>query len=81
MQNTAFVPSTMTVSVGTTITWTNKDSFAHTVTSGTPGNPNGEFASGNIGQNGTFAHTFGAVGVFHFYCSIHQSMTGTITVQ
>lgn len=81
LQNTAFVPSAKTISMGTTITWTNKDSFNHTVTSGTPGNPDGKFASGSLAQNGTFPHTFNQAGTFPFYCTIHPSMQGTITVQ
>ncbi|HKJ70103.1 MAG TPA: hypothetical protein VKA68_19275 [bacterium] len=39
MENTAFNPQELTVEVGTTVTGTNEDGFAHTVTSGTPGNP------------------------------------------
>jgi len=81
MQNTSFNPSTKTVSVGTTITWTNKDGFNHTVTSGTPGSPNGTFDSGNMGGGATFTHTFSTAGTFAYYCRIHGAMmTGTITV-
>jgi plastocyanin len=81
MQNMTFVPNAKTISPGTTITWVNKDSFNHTVVSGTPGNPDGKFASSALGPNGTFPHTFNDVGTYPFYCSIHTSMTGTITVQ
>ena len=82
MQGTAFVPSTLTVSVGTTVTWTNKDPVAHTATSGTPGNPTGTFSSGNLSQNGTFSHTFDTAGTFNYFCEIHPTqMTGQIVVQ
>lgn len=82
MQDTAFVPSTLTVSVGTTVTWTNKDPVAHTATSGTPGNPTGTFASGNLGQNETFSHTFDTAGTINYFCAIHPTqMTGQIVVQ
>lgn len=82
MQNTNFNPKDKTITVGTTITWINKDSYNHTVTSGTPGNPDGKFSSGTLGLGGTFSHTFNTAGTFNYYCTIHQSMmTGTITVQ
>lgn len=82
MQNTAFSPQSITVTVGTTVTWTNKDPFPHTVTSGTPGSPDGMFNSGNIAPNGSFSHTFNTAGTFHYYCTIHQpNMTGTVIVQ
>jgi len=50
MQNTAFNPRNKTISPGTTITWINKDNFAHTITSGTRNSPDGLFDSGNIGK-------------------------------
>src|SRR5687767_4351470 len=53
MQNTAFNPSSITVSAGTTITWRNKDNIAHTATSNT-----GAFDSGNVNGGGTFSHQF-----------------------
>lgn len=39
MQNTSYSPQSLTVSKGSTVTWTNKDPYNHTVTSGTPGHP------------------------------------------
>jgi plastocyanin len=75
IQNMAFSPSTITVATGTTITWTNKDGVAHTVTSTT-----GLFDSGTINANGTYSHMFGTVGSFPYKCTIHPSMTGTIIV-
>ena len=81
IQGTAFSPSNKTISVGTTIKWTNKDNFTHTVTSGTPGSPSGLFDSGNLGLNGEFSFTFTQAGTFKYYCKIHSSMTGTIIVQ
>ena len=81
MQGTAFTPADMTIPIGTTITWTNKDGFAHTVTSGTPGSPSGLFDSGNVGANGQFSFKFTTAGTFKYYCKIHTMMTGTITVQ
>jgi len=76
IQNDAFTPSIITVTVNTTIKWTNKDQVAHTVTSDT-----GLFDSGDINNNGTYSHQFTTVGTFPYHCSIHSMMTATVVVQ
>jgi plastocyanin len=76
IQGSAFSPSTITVSAGTTITWTNNDAVAHTVTSDTPGS----FSSGSIGSGSTWSHLFNIAGAFPYHCSIHTSMTASVTV-
>lgn len=82
MQNTSYVPQNITVSKGTKVTWTNKDPFDHTVTSGTPGYPTGLFDSGNIAPGGIFSYTFDTTGVISYYCKIHlDRMTGSVTVK
>lgn len=81
IQGMAFSPASKTITVGTTIKWTNQDGVTHTVTSGTPGSPSGLFDSGNIAPNGTSSYTFNQAGTFYYYCKIHSSMTGTIIVQ
>jgi plastocyanin len=82
MQNTAFNPSSLTISAGTTVTWINKDNMTHTATSGVPGNPNGMFNSGNMNQGATFSYTFNTAGTFDYYCIPHSAtMKGKIIVQ
>lgn len=81
IQNMAFSPANKTIAVGTTIKWTNYDGYAHTVTSGVPGTPSGLFDSGNIASNKTFSYTFTQAGTYNYFCKIHNSMRGTITVQ
>ena len=76
IQGNAFNPGNRTVSVGTTVTWTNKDGIAHTVTSNT-----GAFGSGSLANNATFSFTFDTAGSYPYHCTIHPGMTGTITVQ
>jgi len=76
MLNTAFTPATLTVPVNTTVKWTNKDGFAHTVTSDA-----GLFDSGTIIGGGTFTRQFTITGTYHYHCSIHSVMTATIIVQ
>ncbi len=72
----AYVPDSITVSVGTTVKWTNNDAIAHDVTS-----KNNLFFSGNMGPGATFSQTFQSTGSFPYYCTIHSGMTGTVTVQ
>lgn len=82
MQNSSFNPSGITVTQGTTVTWTNKDGYAHTVTSGTPDNADGKFDSGTINSGGTYSYTFTSAGTYNYFCRFHASMmTGTVTVR
>jgi plastocyanin len=76
IQNFAFNPPTLSVAVGTEVTWTNQDSTAHTVTFDSGGG-----ASNNLAQSATYKQTFSSAGSFTYHCSIHPNMTGTVTVQ
>ena len=76
IQGMAFSPATLTVAAGTTVKWTNKDGYAHTVTSDTAG----LFNSGNISSGGTYSFTFLTAGTYSYHCSIHLSMTAKIIV-
>ena len=76
MNNSQFNPSTITVSAGTSIKWTNKESVTHNVIS-----DNGTFASGDLGNGGTFSFTFSTAGTYPYSCSHHLDMKGTVIVQ
>jgi plastocyanin len=75
IQGMAFNPTTRSVAAGTTITWTNKDAIAHTVTSDI-----NLFDSGSIAANGTYSQTFATAGTFTYHCSIHTTMTASVIV-
>jgi plastocyanin len=77
IENMAFNPVNITVAVNTTVTWTNKDNAAHNVTS----DPSGPLNSPSIGSNGIYSHLFTTAGTFHYKCTLHLGMTGTVTVQ
>jgi plastocyanin len=65
------------IAVGTTVTWTNNDSVAHTVTqSGGEG-----FQSGKMDAGATFSYTFTEAGTFDYFCEYHANMASTITVK
>jgi plastocyanin len=71
----AFDPAEASVAAGDTVTWTNNDPAAHTVTF-----EDGSADSGDLAQGATFEHTFDAAGEYAYRCDIHPSMTGTIVV-
>jgi plastocyanin len=73
--NFAFGPASISVPVGSTVTWTNQDSTNHTVTA-----DDGSFDSGPLAPGATFSQTFDTAGTFTYHCAIHSSMKGTITV-
>ncbi|HEX8993046.1 MAG TPA: NBR1-Ig-like domain-containing protein [Anaerolineales bacterium] len=76
IMNISFQPSSLQVKAGTTVTWTNNDNTAHTVTSDTAG----VFDSGTLAVGTAFSFTFTQTGTFAYHCNIHSSMHGTITV-
>ncbi|NUP48221.1 MAG: cupredoxin family copper-binding protein [Catenulispora sp.] len=73
----AFGPAALTVKVGTTVTWTNKDSDAHTVTSQGSGGP---LQSKALATGESYSYTFTAPGTYAYLCTIHPFMTATVTV-
>ena len=75
IDNFAFAPATLTVKVGSTVTWTNKDEEPHTVAAS-----DGSFHSPGLGTGATFSHAFSTPGKFDYVCSIHPSMHGTVVV-
>lgn len=75
VENTAFSPSSLSVKAGDSVTWTFKDSFTHTVTA-----DDKSFDSGGKTDGDTFEHTFPTAGTFTYKCTIHTTMTGTVTV-
>ncbi len=75
IQGMAFSPSSLTVTKGTKVTWTNQDSAAHTVT-GDAGGP----ASGQLGKGQSYSYTFSTTGTFAYHCANHSYMTGSVTV-
>lgn len=75
-------PQEITVSVGTTVIWSNDDTAAHTVTSGNPSSgPSGTFDSGIFAAGKTFEHKFNSPDTTEYYCQVHPWMTGKVTVQ
>jgi plastocyanin len=76
IDNFAFSPATLTVTAGTIVTWTNKDSAAHNIISQTK-----VFQSDTMSTGGTFSFTFKDKGTYDYHCGIHPSMTGKVIVE
>jgi plastocyanin len=72
--NFAFSPATLTIKVGTKVTWTNNDVVAHTVTFTDVAN------SPVLNRGDNFSRTFTTVGTYSYICSIHPFMHGTLVV-
>jgi plastocyanin len=71
-----FAPASLTVTPGSTVTWTNSDDEPHTVVS-----ESGLFRSGALDTNESFSYRFDKPGTYRYACSIHPRMVGTIVVQ
>jgi amicyanin len=76
IDNFSFGPAELTVAVGTTVTWTNRDDIPHTVAS-----TDKVFKSKVLDTDEKFSFTFTNAGTFPYFCSIHPKMTGKVVVQ
>lgn len=79
--SSCFIPSNLVIEKGTTVTWSNDDTAAHTVTAGTAADgPSGKFDSSLFMTGTTYSHVFDTLGTFEYFCMVHPWMTGTVTV-
>ena len=76
IDNFSFGPQTVTVPVGTTVTWTNRDDIPHNIVS-----TDGVFKSKVRDTDETFSYKFEKPGTYSYFCSIHPKMTGKVVVQ
>jgi plastocyanin len=76
IQEFMFAPTTLTVKAGAVVTWLNKDEEPHTIFS-----DSGLFRSGAVDTDGTFEYKFDKPGTYHYLCTIHPRMVGTIIVE
>jgi plastocyanin len=76
VDNFSFGPATLTVAVGTTVTWTNRDDIPHTIVS-----TDKVFKSKVLDTDEKFSFTFSKAGTYPYFCSLHPKMTGSVVVQ
>jgi plastocyanin len=77
IQGFKFSPACISVATGTTVTFTNEDSVAHTATASSSGG----FDSGDLNKGQTYSHMFTTAGTYKYICDIHQYMQGTVIVR
>jgi plastocyanin len=76
IDNFAFSQPSVTVPVGTKVTWVNHDDMLHTVA-----DEGKSFKSDPLDSGDSFSHVFDKPGTYKYFCSLHPHMTGTIVVQ
>jgi plastocyanin len=75
IQNFAFSPTSLSIKAGTKVTWTNKDTDAHTATA-----KDGTFHSEPLNTGQSYSFTFTKPGTYSYYCTIHPFMVATVVV-
>ena len=76
IENFTFVPASVTVSLGSTVIWTNLDPAAHQIAS----DNNFAFRGQPLSQGTSYSFTFMTRGTFPYHDAINTTMKGTITV-
>jgi plastocyanin len=76
MEGMKFQPDVLTVAVGDTVIWVNKDIVAHTATA-----PDGTFDSKLIAPDKSWKLTVRKPGDFPYVCTYHPTMKGTLKVE
>jgi plastocyanin len=75
IDNFTFEPAQLTVKVGATVTWKNRDDIPHTVVAA------GKFRSKTLDTDDSYSFTFTTAGDYKYFCSLHPHMTGMIKVE
>jgi len=73
-----FDKASVVVQVNHTVTWTWSGMNPHTVSF--TGGPESGTPAGTPQTSGTYQRTFTSTGTFSYFCRVHGSMTGTVTV-
>jgi plastocyanin len=76
IDNFSFEPATIVVKPGTTVTWTNADDIPHTVVE-----DGKAWKSPPLDTDDHWSHTFAEAGEYHYFCSLHSKMVGTVIVK
>jgi plastocyanin len=79
INNFKFVPAELKVKKGTTVTWRNEDTAAHTVESSTADNK--VLKSDQLDPDDNFTFTFDETGEFPYLCGLHRSMRAKVIVE
>lgn len=82
IQNFAFIPASITVPSGTTVTWTNQDTTDHPIVNDAQGSvaQGAIFSSSSLPKGASYSFKFDNPGTYPYHCTSHPSMKGTVTV-
>ena len=78
IDNFTYAPVSLTVAVGTKVTWVNHDDVPHTVTS--PSKPR-ILDSPTLDTDDQYSFEFKTAGTYDYFCAVHPKMTGQIIVK
>jgi plastocyanin len=78
IDNFSFAPEALVVAPGTRVTWTNRDDIPHSVTDAAG---KMTFRSAALDTGDVFSHVFATPGTYHYFCSLHPRMQGTVVVR
>lgn len=76
IEDFVFKPPMLRAVAGEAVTFTNKDTFDHTVTA-----RDKSYDSGDMGEGAVFEHVYDEPGTYEYFCAIHNSMTGSVIVE
>ncbi len=76
LTSTAYSPNPITVTRGSTVTWTNNDTVTHTATA-----DSGSWNSGGLAPGTSYSTTYQIAGTYPYHCTIHPNMVGSVIVQ
>jgi len=72
-----YMPATLNIAAGTKVTWVNHDEVPHTIVDS---GPDKVFHSAALDTDETYSYTFTKPGTYHYFCTLHPKMVGTIVV-
>ena len=81
IEDICYIPSTVVVEKGKSITWVNDDSSFHSVTSGFYGEPTGLFGSGYLDPYQFYTLSFDEFGTYDYFCTLHPWMKAQVIVE
>ena len=81
VEDICYIPSTVVVEKGKSITWVNEDSSFHSVTSGFYGEPTGLFDSGYLDPYQSYTLSFDQFGTYDYFCTLHPWMKAQVIVE
>ena len=81
VEDICYIPSTIVVEKGKSITWVNEDSSFHSVTSGFYGEPTGLFDSGYLDPYQSYTLYFDEFGTYDYFCTLHPWMKAQVIVE